>query len=83
MKQALIDTLEWYAEASPQQRLEDGGERASNLLMRLHEGDQAAENGEGDMLTVLLERVGTVIEHAKVETDAMSNLRASAMEWQD
>lgn len=77
MKRALIDTLEWYSEATPQDRLDDGGERASNLLVQLNDDDDA------DKLTALLEAAAAVVEQSKVDSDVIRALRQSLMEWQD
>lgn len=78
MRKALLGMLDWYSEASPQDRLDDNGERALNLLLKLNEGDN-----DSDALTALLECVNDVLEKNRVETDATKALRATAMEWQD
>ena len=77
MKQLLLDTLEYYAEADPVARAADNGERATNLLVAL------SSNGDTDALTTLLERVGDVLDGLKVSNDATAALRQSAMVWVD
>lgn len=76
MKQALLDTLEWYAEAIPADRLVDNGERALALLAQLNEGDT-------DALTGLLNSINAVLDVAQVSTVPLDTMRACAMEWQD
>ena len=80
MLRALMDTLDWYSEATPQDRLEDGGERAANLLVQLQ-----GEGDDGDMLAVLLARVEAVLnrDHDVGDTSAQEALRQSLMEWQE
>jgi len=76
MKTRLLAVLEWYAEATPADRLNDGGERALNLLTDMGKG----EDGE-DMVTTLLEAAGAVVE--KSGPARVQALRACLMEWSD
>jgi len=76
MKTRLLAVLEWYAEATPADRLNDGGERALNLLTDMGKG----EDGE-DMVTTLLEAAGAVVE--KSGAARVQALRACLMEWSD
>ena len=79
MKQRLLDVLEFYSEATPKALVEDGGKRASDLLIELND----TEHDDGDMLTVLLDRAERVLDSSTGDDDKMHALRVSIMEWQD
>lgn len=59
MHRKIVDTLEWYAEASRQDVLEDNGERARKALMDMGSNGDPKDQ---DYLEELLECASTLVE---------------------
>jgi len=88
MKQALLDTIEFYAESSPAAVLADQGERARNIALVLNATleDRTDDPDEPDRLTALLEAVNSVLEADPAFTSSnaqLATLQRCAQEWVD